>query len=332
MAKFPQRILVTGGGGFIGSHLAEALLRAGTRVWIVDDLNDFYSPARKRANLDEIRRVGEFEFEEVDIRERGKLRAIVASAKPQAIVHLAARAGVRPSLIDPHLYQEVNVAGSLNLLDLSKEFGVSKFVFGSSSSVYGIADQLPFSEGNVALKPISPYAATKLAGEMLCFTYAHLYQLPIVCLRFFTVYGPRQRPDLAIYKFTELIEEGKAIPVFGDGSTGRDYTFVSDIVAGVVAALRHDLAATKPPFEIVNLGNSSPVKLQTLVEILETEIGKKAEKNVLSMQQGDVPITWADISKAKRLFGWSPQVPIATGLRRFVDWYRAAGKAHLETI
>src|SRR5271165_1410282 len=233
MSDNPQRVLLTGGAGFIGSHVAEALIRSEALLWIADDLNDFYSPDRKKSNLAEVRRVGEYEFTTLDIRDRGSLRTVAEAARPDVIVHLAARAGVRPSLADPFLYEQVNIAGTLNLLELAREFGVRKFVFGSSSSVYGVADQVPFSESNLALKPISPYAASKLAGEMLCFTYSHLYHLPALCLRFFTVYGPRQRPDLAIHKFTSLIEAGKPIPVFGDGSSGRDYTYVDDIVAGI---------------------------------------------------------------------------------------------------
>ena len=326
MSDSRQRVLITGGAGFIGSHVAEALIRSGARVWIVDDLNDFYSPDRKRANLAEIRQAGEYEFATLDIRDRGSLRAVVEAAKPDAIVHLAARAGVRPSLVDPVLYEQVNIAGTLNLLELAREFRVRKFVFGSSSSVYGMADQVPFSESNVALKPISPYAASKLAGEMLCFTYSHLYSLPVVCLRFFTVYGPRQRPDLAIHKFTGLIDAGKPIPVFGDGSAGRDYTFVADIVAGLMAALQYDppADAANAPFEVINLGNSHPVTLSRLVELLEEATGKRAIRQQLPFQPGDVPITWADISKAKRLLGYAPKTPIEKGLADFVSWFRHA--------
>ena len=326
MSDSPKRILVTGGAGFIGSHVAEALIRSGARVTIIDDLDDFYSPDRKKANLAEIQQAGEYEFVALDIRDRGSLRAVVEAAKPEAIVHLAARAGVRPSLLDPVLYEQVNIAGTLNLLELAREFGVRKFVFGSSSSVYGVADQVPFSESNVALKPISPYAASKLAGEMLCFTYSHLYSLPVVCLRFFTVYGPRQRPDLAIHKFTGLMEAGKPIPMFGDGTAGRDYTFVADIVAGLMAALEYDPPpdAANAPFDVINLGNSHPVTLACLVELLEAATGMRAIRQQLPTQPGDVPITWADISKAKRLLGYSPQTPIEKGLADFVSWFRRA--------
>src|ERR1700682_88182 len=237
MNECTKRIVLTGGAGFIGSHLATALLRRGIQLTIMDNLDAFYPPSWKRANLEEIRRAGEFKLAQVDICDMESARAAVAAAQPDAIVHLAARAGVRPSIEQPRLYEQVNVAGTMNLLEISRELGVKQFIFGSSSSIYGASSQAPFSEDQVEMKPISPYAATKLAGEMLCYTYAHLYGLGVVCLRFFTVYGPRQRPDLAIHKFFALLEAGKPIPFFGDGSSGRDYTYVDDIVAGIVAAL-----------------------------------------------------------------------------------------------
>jgi UDP-glucuronate 4-epimerase len=324
MAIRTQRVLLTGGAGFIGSNLAEALLRGGAELYVVDDLNDFYSPDRKLANLNEVRQTGQYEFTQIDICDLAGLRAVVERARPELIIHLAARAGVRPSLVDPALYERVNVAATINLLELCREFNVQKFVFGSSSSVYGMADKLPFSESNMELKPISPYAATKLSGEMMCFTYSHLYALPVVCLRFFTVYGPRQRPDLAIHKFTALIESGKPIPFFGDGSAGRDYTFVEDIVAGILAAVEYDPkpGPANAKFDIINLGNSHPVTLTRLVELLEAATGKKAIRQQLPMQPGDVPITWADISKAKALLGFDPHTPIDKGLEKFVAWFR----------
>jgi UDP-glucuronate 4-epimerase len=317
-------ILLTGGAGFIGSHLAEALLQKGLRLAIVDELNHFYSPEIKKANLAEVRQVGDFEFFQSDICDRYKLREAFEGAQPDIVVHLAARAGVLPSLKDPELYERVNVAGTLNLLELCREFKVPKFVFGSSSSVYGVAEQVPFKESNTELRPISPYAATKFSGEMLSFTYAHLYGLEVICLRFFTVYGPRQRPDLAIHKFTELIEAGSPIPIYGDGSTGRDYTFVSDIVSGLLAALEYhpESGVGNARFDIINLGNSHPVTLNQLVEMLETAVGKRAIRKQLPPQPGDVPITWADISKAKRLLGYDPQTPIEKGLAEFVSWFR----------
>jgi UDP-glucuronate 4-epimerase len=324
MASSVRRILLTGGAGFIGSHLAEALLRRGSRLFIVDELNDFYSPGRKKANLAEARQVGDFEFFQQDICDTSKLREVFERALPDVIIHLAARAGVRPSLQDPGLYERVNIAGTLNLLELSREFKVPKFIFGSSSSVYGVADVVPFAESNTELRPISPYAATKLSGEMMCFTYAYLYGLTVVCLRFFTVYGPRQRPDLAIHKFTELIEAGKPIPFFGDGSSGRDYTFVQDTVAGVLAAIDYgpQPGPANARFDVINLGNSHPVTLTRLVELLEAATGRTAIRKQLPNQPGDVPITWADISKAQRLLGYDPQTPIEKGLAQFVDWFR----------
>lgn len=321
-----QKVLLTGGAGFIGSHVAEALLRRGVQLAIVDELNDFYAPQRKEENLSEVRRFGSIDFIKQDICNQRGLHAIFESFRPDAVVHLAARAGVRPSLDNPALYERVNIAGSLNLLDLCREYRVPRFIFGSSSSVYGVAERVPFTESNTELRPISPYAATKLSGEMLCFTYAYLYGLTVVCLRFFTVYGPRQRPDLAIHKFTELLETGQTLPIFGDGRSGRDYTYVEDIVAGVVASI--DYVPTPGPgnsrFEIFNLGNSQPVLLEELVQLLERATGHKAVRQQLPEQPGDVPITWADISKAKRLLGYDPQTPIAKGLEQFVSWYRRA--------
>jgi len=233
-----QRILLTGGAGFIGSNLAEALLGRGANLTIVDNLDSFYPPTWKKDNLEAIQKAGAFEFFETDICE-AKLADVFARVRPEIVIHLAARAGVRPSIEQPVLYEQVNIGGTVKLLDLCRAYRVKKFVFGSSSSVYGATSKAPFSEDQVELRPISPYAATKLAGEMLCYTYAHLFALPVICLRFFTVYGPRQRPDLAIHKFTALMEAGKPVPIFGDGSTGRDYTFVDDIVAGILCAVAH---------------------------------------------------------------------------------------------
>jgi UDP-glucuronate 4-epimerase len=322
-----SRILLTGGAGFIGSHVAEALLRLSARLAIVDNLDPFYSPAWKRANLEDVRTIGSFEFCETDIAEPQPMREVMARFRPEVIVHLAARAGVRPSIEQPRLYERVNVAATVNLLDLAREFGVKSFIFGSSSSVYGATSRAPFSEDQVELRPISPYAATKLAGEMIGYTYAHLYSLPVICLRFFTVYGPRQRPDLAIHKFTALMEASKPVPIFGDGSTGRDYTYVDDIVAGVLAAIDYSPAAGGAPFDVFNLGNSHPVKLNELVALLERATGRKAIREQKPLQPGDVPLTWADVSKAGRLLGYKPSTPLETGLERFVAWYRAADPA-----
>jgi len=317
------KTLVTGGAGFIGSHLSEALLRQGHSVAIVDNFDDFYSPAQKRANLEEVRRVGEVRVYEVDIRDLPLLRAVFEREGPEVVIHIAARAGVRPSLERPKLYEEVNVGGTLNLLMLAREFRIRKFIFASSSSIYGNAARVPFSEDNLELKPISPYAATKLAGELLCYTYSHLYNLPVVCLRLFSVYGPRQRPDLALHKFTVLLEADEPLPIFGDGSSGRDYTYVDDIVAGMLASISYETA-----YEVFNLGNSQPVTIRELVGLLETAMGKCAVLNFLPPQAGDVSLTWADISKARRLLGYEPRTSLPSGLERFLAWYRTSAKVN----
>src|SRR6266436_817316 len=322
MTSSGRCILLTGGAGFIGSHLAEALLSRHDQLIVVDNLNEFYPSSRKRANLEEVRRIGAFAFEEADIRDQARLQAIFSRYRPDAVIHLAALAGVRPSIERPLEYESVNVAGTANILELCREFGVQKLIFGSSSSVYGATSVAPFSENHMELRPISPYATTKLSGELMCYTYAHLFGLATICLRFFTVYGPRQRPDLAIHKFTALIESGKPIPVYGDGSMGRDYTYVDDIVAGVVASLEY-VPEAKLPFEVFNLGNSHPVRLGELITQLEAATGKKALQEQLPDQPGDVPITWASIDKAKRLLGYSPKTSMEQGLRNFVDWYRS---------
>jgi UDP-glucuronate 4-epimerase len=319
-----QRVLLTGGAGFIGSNLAEALLARGVVLTIVDNLDSFYPAAWKKDNLEAVRRAGPFEFFEADICDASALNEVFARERPEAVIHLAARAGVRPSIEQPVLYEQVNISGTVKLLELCRQYGVKKFLFGSSSSVYGATSKAPFSEDHVELRPISPYAATKLAGEMLCYTYAHLFSLPVICLRFFTVYGPRQRPDLAIHKFTALMEAGKPVPIFGDGSTGRDYTFVDDIVAGVLAALdRTPQTENGAPFEIFNLGNSHPVKLTELVELLEHVTGRRAIRDQKPLQPGDVPLTWADITKASKALGYRPATGLEEGLTRFVAWYRS---------
>jgi UDP-glucuronate 4-epimerase len=323
MSGRAQRVVLTGGAGFIGSHVAEALLRRGVQLWILDNLDEFYSPAWKKANLEDVRRIGSYEFSEVDICDIARLRETLERARPDVVIHLAARAGVRLSIEQPRAYEQVNVAGTLNLLEMCRKLAVRKFLFGSSSSVYGATSRVPFSESQVELRPISVYAATKLAGEMLCYTYAHLFALPMICLRFFTVYGPRQRPDLAIHKFTALIEAGKPVPIFGDGSAGRDYTWVDDIAAGVIAAVDYEPHPVGGvPFEVFNLGNSHPVKLAEMVELLERITGKRAIHEQNPSQPGDVPLTWADISKAGRLLGYRPATRLEDGLEKFVAWYR----------
>ena len=288
----------------------------------MDNLDNFYALGRKQLNLHEIRKVGTYDFFEADVRDMDALRKLAKQVQPEIVIHLAARAGVRPSIEQPALYESVNVAGTVNLLEIAREFKVQRLIFGSSSSVYGITNTVPFCEDDLKTRPISPYAATKLAAELMCYTYTHLYDLTTICLRFFTVYGPRQRPDLAIHKFTALIESGMPIPVYGDGSMGRDYTYVDDIVAGVVASLEH-VPEAKVPFEVFNLGNSHPVRLAELIAQLEKATGKKALQERLPDQPGDVPITWANIDKAKRLLGYSPKTSMEQGLQNFVAWYRA---------
>jgi UDP-glucuronate 4-epimerase len=313
-----MRILVTGGAGFIGSHLSERLLREGHSLAIVDDLNDFYSPAEKQENLAAIRRSGEVQFRQADISDVGTILEIVSATQPDAIIHLAARAGVRPSLEQPILYERVNVLGTLALLEAARKVGVRKFVFASSSSIYGIANRVPFSEDDYVNMPVSPYAATKIAGEKFAYAYSHLYGLNTICLRFFTVFGPRQRPDLAIRKFTERIGRGESIPVFGDGTSARDYTFVEDIVQGIVAALLYNCQ-----YEVFNLGNSSPVALLRMIRTIAEALGHEAKIMWLPDQPGDVPVTYADIGKARRLLGYCPKTTFENGIGRFVEWYRS---------
>ncbi len=316
--KNQKNILITGGAGFIGSHLVEKLLAENSwRVSVIDDFNDFYSPAMKRANIASFLSNENFQLFEANIFDAESLRKIFSENRFDVIVHLAARAGVRPSLEQPKLYAETNINGTLNLLDLAKDFGVKQFVFGSSSSVYGNNEKVPFSETDRIIQPISPYAATKAAGELLCHTYSHLYDLRTVCLRFFTVYGARQRPDLAIRKFSQLITEGEPIQVFGDGTTRRDYTYVDDIIQGVRAAIDYE----KTPHEIFNLGESDTVELRYLIELLEKNLGKKATIDRRPMQAGDVSQTFADISKARELLNYSPQTKIEDGIGKFVEWF-----------
>jgi UDP-glucuronate 4-epimerase len=316
-----KNILVTGGAGFIGSHLVDRLLaEGGWRVTVLDDFNDFYDPAVKRANVSAHAGDERFRLVEADIRDRAALARVFDETRFDRIVHLAARAGVRPSLSEPLLYNETNITGTLNLLELARASGVAQFVFGSSSSVYGENAKVPFSEEDPVRAPISPYAATKAAGELLCHTYAHLYGVRCVALRFFTVYGARQRPDLAIHKFAKLISAGQPIPVFGDGTTRRDYTFVDDIIAGVRAAIDYD--ATR--FEAVNLGESRTVELRELIALLERELGREAIIDRQPPQPGDVPQTFADISKARRLLGYNPQTQIEAGIRKFIQWFNGA--------
>ena len=312
-----KNILITGGAGFIGSHLVNKLLAENNyQVSVVDNFNDFYSPEIKRSNVAPFLSNSNFKLYEIDICCSDSLSRVFDENNFDAIVHLAARAGVRPSLENPGQYLETNVNGTLNLLERAKDFAVKQFVFGSSSSVYGINSKVPFSEDDKIAQPISPYAATKAAGELLCHTYSHLYDIRTVCLRFFTVYGPRQRPDLAIHKFARLILSDKPIQVFGDGSTRRDYTYVDDIIQGVTSAIDYD----KTEHEIFNLGESKTVELQELISLLEKSLGKKAIIERCPMQAGDVPITFADISKARELLNYNAQTDIEDGINKFTDW------------
>ena len=314
-----RQIFITGGAGFIGSHLVDRLLSEDTwEITVADDLNDFYSPEIKRTNIAGQLTHPNYKFVEADIRDADAMKAIFDQNKFDAIVHLAARAGVRPSLSQPKLYAETNINGTLNLLELARDFEVKQFVFGSSSSVYGINEKVPFAEDDRIHQPISPYAATKAAGELLCHTYTHLFGIRTVCLRFFTVYGARQRPDLAIHKFSRLITEGKPIQVFGDGTTRRDYTYIDDIIQGVRASIDYDASMN----EVFNLGESETTELKTLIELIETSLGKKAIIDRQPMQPGDVPITFADISKAKRLLGYNPQTKVADGIPKFIEWFK----------
>jgi UDP-glucuronate 4-epimerase len=318
-----KNVLITGGAGFIGSHLVGRLLAEGAwRVSVVDDFNNFYDPTVKRRNVAPHLGREEFTLHEADIRDRAALEVIFKETRFDCVVHLAARAGVRPSLVEPVLYAETNINGTLNLLELARAYDVKQFVFGSSSSVYGENEKVPFSEDDPVTKPISPYAATKAAGELLCHTYSHLFGLRCVALRFFTVYGARQRPDLAIHKFARLISEGKPIPVFGDGTTRRDYTYVDDIIAGVRAAIDYESS----DYEVINLGESRTVELRELIGLLERELGREAIIERQPTQPGDVPQTFADISKARRLLGYDPRTPIEEGIRRFVEWFKGSDK------
>lgn len=318
-----MNFLVTGGAGFIGSHVCERLLNEGHSVWVLDDLNAFYSPSIKQQNLAEIRAVAAakgcgFHFIEADLVDRPAMDRIFQSIRFDQVIHLAARAGVRPSLQEPALYQRVNVEGTVNLLEAARLSGVRKVTIASSSSVYGVNARVPFSESDPIFSAISPYAASKLACEALGHVYHHVYGMDIVMLRFFTVYGPRQRPDLAIHKFAQLISAGKPIPVFGDGSTARDYTYVDDTVSGIMAVTRKTFG-----FDIFNLGESQTVTLSRLIELIELALGKKAIIDRQPSQPGDVPITYANIDKARAGLGYQPQIKVEQGIPRFIEWFRS---------
>ncbi len=313
-----MNFLVTGGAGFIGSHVCERLLRDGHRVWTFDDLNDFYDPQVKRRNLREIQSLAQpFEFVHGDLTDAAALDQLFGSVKFDQVIHLAARAGVRPSLEHPALYQRVNVEGTVNVLEAARRTGVKKITIASSSSVYGVNSKTPFAESDPIFSAVSPYAASKLACEALGHAWHHVYKMDVAMLRFFTVYGPRQRPDLAIHKFTKLIDAGRPIPVFGDGSTARDHTFITDILDGILACTKKEFG-----FEIFNLGESQTVKLSELIALIENALGKQAVIDRQPLQPGDVPITFADISKAQRMLGYHPQVKAEKGIPLFVDWFR----------
>ncbi|HOX01331.1 MAG TPA: SDR family NAD(P)-dependent oxidoreductase [Candidatus Paceibacterota bacterium] len=310
--------LVTGGAGFIGSHVCERLLQEGSRVWALDDLNPFYDPALKRRNVAELQAHGDaFSFAQGDITDPAMVESVFRGAKFDQVIHLAARAGVRPSIEEPALYQRVNVEGTVHVLEAARRYGVGKLVMASSSSVYGVNAKVPFAESDPVFHAISPYAASKLATEALGHVYHHIYGLDIVMLRFFTVYGPRQRPDLAIHKFARLMAAGRPIPVFGDGSSRRDYTYIDDILQGVLACTRQDFG-----FEIINLGESQTVSLEELIRLLEASMGEPARIDRLPARAGDVPITHADIRKARERLGYDPKVRIQDGIPRFVRWFR----------
>lgn len=316
-------ILVTGGAGFIGSHLCELLLKSGHRVLCLDNFDTFYDPEIKERHVAGLQSSPGFALFRGDIRDTGLLRNLFDKNEVEAVVHLAAKAGVRPSILQPVEYMDVNVTGTANLLEAAHRSGVKKFVFGSSSSIYGNQDKMPFSETDDVSHPISPYAASKRSGELLAHTYHHLYGMDVACLRFFTVYGPRQRPDLAIHKFTQLALSGKSIPLYGDGLTRRDYTFVEDIAGGILQLL----GAPDWGFNIFNLGGGQPVTLLDMVAALEQALDKKLEINYLGKQPGDVEQTHADIRKAQAFFGYKPQVGFEEGVRRFVEWYSNRGVA-----
>jgi UDP-glucuronate 4-epimerase len=310
-----MKVLVTGGAGFIGSHLVEALLANGHTVSVVDDFNDFYRPEIKRTNLRAV--LADIHLYPIDIRNQELVLKTFAAEQPEAVVHLAARAGVRPSIQNPELYLSTNINGTFQLLQAAKQYGVKRFVFASSSSVYGASRMIPFREDQVLTQTLSPYAATKLAGEHLCSNYSYLYQIRVICLRFFTVYGPRQRPDLAVHKFTDLIHRGKPIDVYGDGTARRDFTYIEDIIQGVMASIQYEGA----PFEVFNLGESDTIELSNLIAEIEGALGKKATINTLPPVPGDMPATFADISKARRLLGYAPVTRIQSGVRKFIEWY-----------
>jgi len=312
------RVLVTGGAGFIGSHLVDSLLADGHDVTVLDNFDPFYPRAIKERNIEAHRSHPRWRIVEGDLQDLPRLRASITGTF-DAVVHLAAKAGVRPSIDDPIGYQDANVRGTQHLLQLAHERQVPHFVFASSSSVYGVNPRVPWSESDYVLQPISPYASTKVSGELLGHVYSHLYGIRFVALRFFTVYGPRQRPDLAIHKFARLMLDGRSIPMFGDGSTRRDYTYIDDIVAGVRSAIAYD----RTQYEVLNLGNNQTITLREMISGLEEALGVTANIERFPEQPGDVPQTWASVDKANALLGYSPKTPYREGVRRFAAWLRS---------
>jgi UDP-glucuronate 4-epimerase len=312
-------ILVTGGAGFIGSHLCERLLSDGVKVICLDNFDTFYDPNIKIKNTKAITKKSPDLFELVtgDIRNPEQLKEVFQKNRVDFVVHLAARAGVRPSLADPLLYQDVNLRGTIVLLEACREHGIQNFIFASSSSVYGENQRVPFTEKDLDIQPISPYGATKRAGELLCYSYHHLYGMNIACLRIFTAYGPRQRPEMAIHKFTRFIDQGEEIPIYGDGSSRRDYTYIDDLINGILGVIQYHKG-----FEIYNLGESQTTSLKELIRLIEEAFGKKANIQMLEFQPGDVSMTYADITKAKRMLKYHPKVKMEEGIKRFVEWYK----------
>ncbi|MBM4308019.1 MAG: NAD-dependent epimerase/dehydratase family protein [Deltaproteobacteria bacterium] len=314
-----KTILVTGGAGFIGSHLCERLLKEGHSVVCLDNFDSYYDPSIKIRNVEQISKKfpGLFTVVTGDIRNRDHLTEAFKKNRIHAVFHLAARAGVRPSIADPLLYEDVNLKGTVTLLEVCKAFDIKDFIFTSSSSVYGENQRVPFSETDLDIQPISPYGATKRAGELLCYSYHHLFGMNVACLRIFTAYGPRQRPEMAIHKFTSLMDQGKEITMFGDGSSKRDYTYIDDLIDGMMAVLQRHKG-----YEIYNLGESQTTSLKELIGMIESTLGKKAKIKVMENQPGDVSITYADISKARRLLNYQPKITMEEGIKRFVEWFK----------